>query len=134
MRERLLVYSLRTLDRITRPPRATSEARWIGRKTAEQPHQEIRPIRSLIVMAANDHDHGCHHAFLMEYKGSRTVATASNISKKDLLKFAAEQDIRLPREIIAQVESALAEWHRIALVFGISKSNAASVQAQHRFI
>jgi hypothetical protein len=62
------------------------------------------------------------------------LGKASNISKKDLLKLATEQDIRQPREIIEQVESALAEWPRIALDFGISKSNAASVQAQHRFI
>jgi serine/threonine-protein kinase HipA len=108
-------------------------------------------------MAANDDDHGRNHAFLMDHVGTWTVAPAfdvtlasyplasgfraarvlgkaSNISKKDLLKLATEQDIRQPREIIEQVESALAEWPRIALDFGISKSNAASVQAQHRFI
>jgi serine/threonine-protein kinase HipA len=123
----------------------------------QQAAEEIFRRAVFHVMAANDDDHGRNHAFLMDHVGTWTVAPAfdvtlasyplasgfraarvlgkaSNISKKDLLKLATEQDIRQPREIIEQVESALAEWPRIALDFGISKSNAASVQAQHRFI
>ena len=123
----------------------------------QQAAEEIFRRAVFHVMAANDDDHGRNHAFLMDHVGTWTVAPAfdvtlacyplasgfraarvlgkaSNISKKDLLKLATEQDIRQPREIIEQVESALAEWTRIALDFGISKSNAASVQAQHRFI
>jgi serine/threonine-protein kinase HipA len=123
----------------------------------QQAAEEIFRRAVFHVMAANDDDHGRNHAFLMDHAGTWTVAPAfdvtlasyplasgfraarvlgkaSNISKKDLLKLATEQDIRQPREIIEQVESALAEWPSIALDFGISKSNAASVQAQHRFI
>ena len=123
----------------------------------QQAAEEIFHRAVFHVMAANDDDHGRNHAFLMDHAGTWTVAPAfdvtlagyplasgfraarvlgkaSNISKKDLLKLATEQDIRQPREIIEQVESALAEWPSIALDFGISKSNAASVQAQHRFI
>jgi serine/threonine-protein kinase HipA len=123
----------------------------------QQAAEEIFRRAVFHVMAANDDDHGRNHAFLMDHAGTWTVAPAfdvtlasyplasgfraarvlgkaSNISKKDLLKLATEQDIRQPREIIEQVESALAEWPSIALDFGISKSNAASAQAQHRFI
>lgn len=123
----------------------------------QQAAEEIFRRAVFHVMAANDDDHGRNHAFLMDHAGTWTVAPAfdvtlasyplasgfraarvlgkaSNISKKDLLKLATEQDIRQPHEIIEQVESALAEWPSIALDFGISKSNAASVQAQHRFI
>jgi serine/threonine-protein kinase HipA len=123
----------------------------------QQAAEEIFRRAVFHVMAANDDDHGRNHAFLMDHKGTWTVAPAfdvtlasyplasgfraarvlgkaSNISKKDLLKLAAEQDIRQPREIIEQVESALAEWPQIAADFGISKSNAASAQAQHRLL
>jgi hypothetical protein len=47
MRLRLLEYSARTLDRITQPHRATSEARWKGRKTGRASNRikKFVPIR-----------------------------------------------------------------------------------------
>lgn len=47
MRERILDYSARTLDRITQPHRATSEPRWKGRKTGRASNRikKFVPIR-----------------------------------------------------------------------------------------
>ncbi len=47
MRTRLLGYSARTLDRITQPHRATTEARWKGRKTGRASNRikKCVPIR-----------------------------------------------------------------------------------------
>lgn len=117
--------------------------------------EEIFRRAVFYVLAANDDDHGRNHAFLMDHQGQWSVAPAfdvtlatyplasgfraarvrgksANILKADMLQLAAEQDIRRPKEIIAQVESAIAQWPQIAADFGISKSNAALVQAQHR--
>ena len=107
------------------------------------------------VMAANDDDHGRNHAFLMDddgtwtlspafdvtlasyplasgFRAGRVMGKAANISTKDLLHLAKEQGIREPHAIIDQVRDTIADWQTFAKEFGISKSIAATVQAQHR--
>jgi hypothetical protein len=48
------------------------------------------------------------------------------------MRLARESEIREPEAIIARVQDAIADWPRWAEHSGISKSNAAAVQALHR--
>jgi serine/threonine-protein kinase HipA len=108
------------------------------------------------VVAANDDDHGRNHAFLMDAAGTWTLAPAfdltlatyplasgfraarvngkaSHITRRDFIRLGAEHDVRKPAEIIEQVVDAIANWDEHAAANGISKSQAAMAQAQHRF-
>lgn len=107
------------------------------------------------VVAANDDDHGRNHAFLMDAAGTWTLAPAfdltlatyplasgfraarvngkaANITRRDFIQLGAEHDIRKPGEIIGQVLASIANWDEHAAANGISKAQAAMVQAQHR--
>ncbi len=129
----------------------------VARSLTQQQHAAEEIFRRAVfhVLAANDDDHGRNHAFLMDEKGvwsvapafdvtlasyplatgfraARVMGKAAEISKKDILRLALENDIRKPEEIIEQVQSAIAEWPRFANEVELSKSNAVLVQAQHR--
>ena len=107
------------------------------------------------VVAANDDDHGRNHAFLMDAAGTWTLAPAfdltlatyplasgfraarvngkaSHITRRDFIQLGAAHDVRKPAEIIEQVVDAIANWDEHASANGISKSQAAMAQAQHR--
>lgn len=107
------------------------------------------------VVAANDDDHGRNHAFLMDAAGTWTLAPAfdltlatyplasgfraarvngkaSHITRRDFIQLGAAHDVRKPAEIIEQVVGAIAGWDEHAAANGISKSQAAMAQAQHR--
>ncbi|MEX1114822.1 MAG: type II toxin-antitoxin system HipA family toxin [Akkermansiaceae bacterium] len=107
------------------------------------------------VVAANDDDHGRNHAFLMDeagrwalapafdltlatyplasgFRAARVNGKASNITRRDLVLLGENHDVRSPREIIAQVIDAVADWDNHASANGISRPQAGMVQAQHR--
>jgi len=107
------------------------------------------------VAAANDDDHGRNHAFLMDAAGNWRLAPAfdltlasyplasgfraarvdgkgANITRQDLIKLAAAQDVRNAPGIIDQVLEAVSQWERHAAANGITRANTTSVGAQLR--
>ena len=107
------------------------------------------------LLAANDDDHGRNHAFLMDsdgnwalspafdltlasyplasgFRAARVNGKASHITRKDIEKLGESHDIGDAEEIIGQVADAVGHWQQHAAANGISKSQIAMVQSQHR--
>lgn len=105
--------------------------------------------------SANDDDHGRNHAFLMDHRGTwslapafdvtcasyplasgfragRIMGKATEIRERDFLLLAQECEIRKPKEIMRQVQDSIAEWPRFATELGVSQGSISSIQAQHR--
>lgn len=108
-------------------------------------------------LAANDDDHGRNHAFLMDSSGEWTLAPAfdltlasyplasgfraarvngkaSHITRRDIEKLGESHDIGNAGEIIAQVADAVSRWPRHAADNGVSRTQTAIVQSQHRVL
>lgn len=106
------------------------------------------------IAAANDDDHGRNHAFLMDgtgawtlapaydltlatyplvsgYRAARVNGKASQITRRDLQRLGAEQDVRRVDDVIDQVLDAVADWDRHAKDHGLTGAVTAMVGQQH---
>lgn len=107
------------------------------------------------IVASNDDDHGRNHAFLMDESGRWTPAPAfdltlatnplasgfragrvhgkaSGITRGDLIRLAAEHDVRDARANLDRIIDAVSRWMDHAAAHGIPRTTASMVAAQHR--
>ena len=107
------------------------------------------------VVAGNDDDHGRNHAFLMDDEGRWSVAPAfdltpatnplasgfragrvngkaADITRRDLIRLAAEHDIGNAAATIGRVIDTVSRWMDHAAARGIPRTTAAMTAAQHR--
>lgn len=107
------------------------------------------------VVAANDDDHGRNHAFLMDdggrwipapafdltlatnplasgFRAGRILGKAADITRRDLIRLAAQHDIANAPATIGRVIDTASRWMEHAGNHGIPKTTASMVAAQHR--